>query len=128
MGEKADLEKQAIEALEHYREAFAKAVELEKEEAAARREVFKRLNHFEIANAKNHGTAVKPEIIQAGQAAISRLNEIRIALSKATETLDSAYRALIAFDEALGYIPVPGTATPDTIDAANDPEESAGSV
>jgi hypothetical protein len=52
MSEKADLEKKAIEALERYREAYARAEALEQEEAAARQEVFRRLNRLEIAKAK----------------------------------------------------------------------------
>lgn len=128
MDEKADLEKKAIEALQLYREALARAEELEKQEAAARREVFKRLNHFEIASAKDRASAVRPEVIQAGQAAISRLNGIRIALSKATETLDSVYRTLAALDEALGYIPNAGMAKPDATDAGSGPSENSESI
>jgi len=128
MGEDADLEKRTIEALQRYREALAMAEELEQEEAAARRELFKRLGRFEIASLEDRASAARPDVIQAGQAAISRLNEVRLALSKATATLDSAYRTLAALDEALGYIPVAGTAKFDGMDARNSPEESSGSV
>jgi len=105
MGEKADLEKKAIEALHRYREAYARAEALEQEEAAARQEVFKRLNRLEIAKAKGGAARVTPEVLAADQEAISRLSEIRTALSEATGELDSAFRTLAAFDEQLGYIP-----------------------
>lgn len=88
MGEGTDLEKRAIEALQLYREALASAEELEQEEAAARREAFKRLGRFEIAILDDHTSAARPDLVQAGQAAITRLNEVRLALSKATATLD----------------------------------------
>ncbi len=128
MGEDGDLEKTAIEALQRYREAFARAEELEQEEAAARRELFKRLGRFEIASLEDHASTARPDVVQAGQAAISRLNEVRLALSKATATLDSAYRILAVMYDELGYVPIPGTATPNTIDTGNNPEESARSV
>jgi hypothetical protein len=128
MGENIDLEKRTIEALQRYRESLAKAEELEQEEAAARRELFKRLGRFEITSLEDHASAVRPDVVQAGQAAISRLNDVRLALSKATATLDSAYRNLAALDEALGYIPMPGTTGPDAMDAGNSPDESSGSV
>lgn len=105
MGEKADLEKKAIAALQRYREAYARAVALEQEEAAARREVSRRLNRLEIAKAKGGAARVTPEVLAADQEAISRLSEIRTALSEATGELDSAFRTLAAFDEQLGYIP-----------------------
>ena len=116
MGEKADLEKKAIEALERYREAYARAEALEQEEAAARQEVFRRLNRLEIAKAKGGAPPVKPEVIAADQEAISRLSEIRTALSEATATLDSAFRALAALDEQLGYIPGVSAAKPNGSD------------
>jgi DNA repair ATPase RecN len=113
MSEKADLQRKTIEALQHYREALARAEELEQEEAAARREVFKRLKRFEISSAQDDASRVRPEIVEAGQASLSRLSEIRAALSEATATLDSAYRMLVALDEELGYIPGVGAAEPN---------------
>lgn len=122
MSEKANLEKKAVEALERYREAYARAEALEQEEAAARQEVLKRLNRTELAKTKDGASRVSPDVIAAGQAAISRLSEIRTALSEATATLDVAYRALVALDEKLGYIPGVGTAKPNAEETG--PEES----
>ncbi|MGJ0532843.1 hypothetical protein [Methylocystis sp.] len=124
MGEKADLEKKAIEALARYREAYARAEALEQEEAAARQEVFKRLNRLEIAKAKGEAARVKPEVIAADQEAISRLSEIRSALSEATATLDSAFRTLSALDEQLGYIPGVSAAKPNGSDIGSSAEEN----
>jgi hypothetical protein len=121
MGEKADLEKKAIEALERYREAYARAEALEQEEAAARHEVFKRLNRLEITKAK--GEAAR-EAVAADQKAISRLSEIRAALSEATATLDSAFRDLAALDEQLGYIPGVSAAKPNGSDIGSSAEEN----
>jgi multidrug resistance efflux pump len=105
MSEKADLERRAIEALRRYREALARAEELEQEEAAARKEVFECLNRSEILKAQVDVSRLRPEVTAAGQAAISRLSEIRAALSEATASLNSAYRVLAVLDEELGYIP-----------------------
>ena len=124
MGEKADLEKKAIEALERYREAYARAEALEQEEAAARQEVFKRLNRLEITKAKGEAARVKPEVVAADQEAISRLSEIRTALSEATAMLDSAFRALAALDEQLGYIPGVSAAKPNGSDIGCSAEEN----
>ncbi|MGJ0503058.1 MAG: hypothetical protein ACR65X_04790 [Methylocystis sp.] len=125
MSEKADLEKKAIKALERYREAYARAEALEQEEAAARHEVFKRLNRLEIAKAKGGAVRVKPEVIAADQEAISRLSEIRTALSEATAALDSAFRTLAALDEKLGYIPGIGAAKPNGSDIGSGAEENS---
>lgn len=124
MGEKADLEKKAIEALERYRQAYARAEALEQEEAAARQEVFKRLNRLEITKAKGEAARVNPEAVAADQKAISRLSEIRAALSEATATLDSAFRDLAAFDEQLGYIPGVSAAQPNGSDIGSSAEEN----
>ncbi|MCQ4191443.1 hypothetical protein [Methylocystis suflitae] len=124
MSERADLEKKAVEALQRYREAYARAEALEQEEAAARQEVFRRPNRLEIAKAKGGTARVKPEVIAADQEAISRLSEIRTALSEATATLDSAFRALAALDEKLGYIPGVSAANPDGSDIGSSAEEN----
>jgi hypothetical protein len=125
MGEKADLEKKAIEALQRYREAYARAEALEQEEAAARQEVFKRLNRLEITKAKGGPARVKPEVIAADQEAISRLMEIRAALSEATGELDSAFRTLAAFDEQLGYIPGVSAAKSNASHIGSSAEENS---
>ncbi|MGD9657967.1 MAG: hypothetical protein ACR65U_08430 [Methylocystis sp.] len=51
---------------------------------------------MEIAKAKGGASRLRPEIVAADQAAISRLSEIRTALSEATAELDSAFRTLAA--------------------------------
>jgi hypothetical protein len=124
MGEKADLEKKAIEALERYREAYARAEALEREEAAARQEVFARLDRLEIAKAKGGAARLKPEVIAADQEAISRLSEIRTALSEATAELDSAFRALAALEGQLGYIPGVSAAKPNGSHIGSSAEEN----
>ena len=67
--------------------------------------------------------AVQP-IIAADQEAISRLSEIRTALSEATATLDSAFRALAALDEKLGYIPGVSAAKPNGSVIGSSAEEN----
>jgi hypothetical protein len=57
---------------------------------------------LEIVKAKGGAARVKPEVIAADQEGISRLSEVRTALSEATATLDSAFRALAALEEQLG--------------------------
>lgn len=123
MGENADLEKRAIEALRRYREALARVEELEQEEAAAHRALADWHARVEIAILDGHASPARSHLVQTGQAAISRLREVRFAMSEATAALDLAYRALAALDDALGYILVPGTAKPDATDAGNSPEE-----
>jgi len=123
MSERSDLEKKAIEALQRYREAYARAEALEQEETAARQEVFRRLNRLEIAKAKGGAARAKPEVIAADQEAISRLSKIRSALSEATGELDSAFRTLAAFDEQLGYIPGVSAVKPNGSDIGSSAEE-----
>ncbi|AZG79044.1 hypothetical protein IYY11_04860 [Methylocystis sp. H62] len=124
MSEKADLEKKAVGTLQRYREAYARAEALEQEAAAARQDVFTRLNRLEIAKAKEVAVRVRPEIVAADQAAICRLTEIRIALSEATAELDSAFRTLAALDEQLGYIPGVSVAKPNGSYVGGSAEEN----
>jgi DNA repair ATPase RecN len=123
MGENADLEKRATEALRRYREALAKAEEMEQEEAAARRALAEWQGRVEIAILDGHASPGRSHLIQTGQATIARLHEVRCAMSEATAALDSAYRTLAALDDELGYIPTPGAANPDATGTANSPEE-----
>jgi len=125
MGENAELEKRAVEALQQYRDALARAEELEREEAAAREDASKRLNRFATADVAG-ASKITVEIVQADQAAIARLNEIRLALSRATAALDSAYRNLAALDKALGYIPASGTTEPNAKSPPRDPGDRSG--
>ncbi len=124
MSENADLERKAIEALRHYREALATAEQLEQEEAAARQELFKRIDRFDAPNVADRTSPEKPEVVAASQAAISRLSEVRTALSRATAALDAAYRALAALDEELGYIPGVTVPKPGGPSAGNSPKEN----
>ncbi len=123
MGDNADLEKRAVEALRCYREALARVEGLEQEEAAARRALADWQGRVEIALFNGRASPGRSHLIQTGQTTIARLHEVRFAMSEATAALDSAYRALAAFDDELGYIPIPGTAKPDPTDAAHSPEE-----
>jgi hypothetical protein len=103
MGEKADYERKAVEALQRYREALAKAEALEKEEAVARRALAEWLCLLE--QPKKKGVALdRRGATEQGQAAISYLTEIRVALSTATAALDTAYHELVALDEGLEFL------------------------
>jgi hypothetical protein len=126
MSEKADLERKAIEALQCYRETLAEAEKLEQEETAAREEVFKRLHRAEISKAQVDVSGLKPEVTAAGQAAISRLNEIRAALSGATAALDLAYRTLAALDAELGYIPGVEKGAQSSLEAGSEKSNDTG--
>ncbi len=123
MGDNVDLEKRAIEALRRYREALARTEELEQEEAVARRALADWQGHVEIAIFDGPASPQRSHLIHTGQAAIARLHEVRFAMSVATAALDSAYRALAAFDDELGYIPIPAAAKPDATDAAHSLDE-----
>jgi len=113
--EKADLEKRTIEALQRYRDAFARATELERQEIAARREVSKRLK-APIPRV----SPARSQLIQAGQAAIFRLNHIRLALNDGAATLDSAYETLAVLLDELGYVPVQATDDQQRRDAGSE--------
>ncbi|MGZ5165424.1 MAG: hypothetical protein ACXWCQ_33410 [Burkholderiales bacterium] len=108
MSGEADLKTRAVEALHHYRAALAEVEELEKEEADAHQALSELLGHFDIAIVDSPPSAPH-DLFVAGQAAISRLNRVRHALSAATAALDEAYRTLAALDQALGYIPISQT-------------------
>lgn len=103
MGEQADQERTAVEALRSYRDALARAEALEKEEAVARRALADWLRGLEQPKNKG-GPLNRREATQQGQSAISKLNETRLALSNATATLDAAYHALVALDGGLDFL------------------------
>jgi len=113
----ADLEKNAVEALRRYREALARVEELEQEEEAAHRAVIEWRGRVEVSILTARASPTRSHLVQAGQEAISRLHEVRFAMSEATATLNSAFKALAALDDVLGYVPIPGTAKPDAADA-----------
>jgi DNA repair ATPase RecN len=103
MDEKADLESRAVEALQRYREALAKAEALEKEEAVARRALADWLRRLERPRAKD-ALLDRREAMKQGQGAISNLTELRAALSAATAALDKAYHDLVALDHGLEFL------------------------
>jgi len=111
MSENADLEKRAVEALLRYREALARVEALEQEEAAAHQTLVKWRGRVENSIFDGGAAAARSDLIEAGQDAISRLHDIRFAMSEATAELKSAFTALVALDDALGYLPFPGLLT-----------------
>lgn len=123
MGDNADLERRAIEALRRYREALARVEEMEQEEAAARRALADWQSRAKIAILDGEASPQRSHLIQTGQAIIARLQEVRRAMSEATAALYVAHRTLAALDEELGYIPIPEPANPDAASAATLPEE-----
>ncbi len=123
MDENADLEKGAIEALLRYREALAKVEVLEQEEAAAHRALVDWRGRVETSVSGGGAAAARPNLIEAGQDAISRLHDIRFAMSHATSQLKSAYTTLITFDDALGYLPIPEATASNGKEAGDRPGE-----
>ena len=104
MGDNADAERRAIDALRRYREALARIEEMEQEEAATRRALVDWQGRVKIAILDGVASSQRSHLIQSGQAIIARLQEVRLAMSEATAALDVAYRTLAALDEELGYI------------------------
>jgi hypothetical protein len=107
VGEKADLEAQAVEALHRYREALARAEDLERQEATAHRALVDWQGHVKTSIFEGPASLARSHLVQTGQAAVSRLHEVRLAMSEATAALRLAFEVLVAFDDALGYIPIP---------------------
>ncbi len=64
----------------------------------------------------------RSNLAEAGQYAISRLHSIRFAMSEATAELKSAFTTLVAFDDALGYLPIPEKTDANVKDAAAIPK------
>jgi hypothetical protein len=98
----ANLKKKVIQAVHHYRTL----TEL--------------LRHVEVAIVDSHASLARHDLFEAGQAAISRLNGVRRALSAATAALDETYRTLAALDQALGRIPLSQTPGGDQRDHKNN--------
>ena len=65
----------------------------------------------------------KSNFLGAGHDAISRLHNIRLAMSEATAELKSAFATLAAFDDALGYLPIPEATYLEIKEAGDSPEE-----
>jgi paraquat-inducible protein B len=116
----ANLKKKVIQAVHHYRDALAKVGELEKEEARAQQTLTELFRNVEVAIVDSHASLARHDLFEAGQAAISRLNGVRRALSAATAALDETYRTLAALDQALGRIPLSQTPGGDQRDHKNN--------
>jgi hypothetical protein len=123
MSENSDLEKRAVEALLHYREALARVEALEKEEATAHQALVELRSRIEKSTSDPAASIARSNLLGAGHEAISRLHNIRLAMSEATAELKSAFTILAAFDDALGYLPVPEAIDSNVKDAGDSPEE-----
>ncbi len=122
MSENADLDKRAAEALLRYRGALARVEALEQDEAVAHRALVEWRSLVENSNLDGGGSAARSNLAEAGQNAISRLHDIRVAMSEATAELKSALTTLVAFDDALGYLPFP-EATKSNVEGAGGSAE-----
>ena len=122
MSENADLDKRAAEALLRYRAALARVEALEQDEAVAHRALVEWRSLVETSNLDGGGSAARSNITEAGQNAISRLHDIQVAMSEATAALKSALTTLVAFDDALGYLPFPD-ATKSNVEGAGGSAE-----
>jgi len=123
MGENADLERRALEAMLHYRKALAKVEELEHEEALAHRALIEWRGRIERSSSDPVASITRANLLGAGHEAISRLHNVRLAMSEATAELKSAFTTLVAFDDALGYLPIPEAIDSKTKEAGDSPEE-----
>ena len=121
MNENADLEKRALEALSPYRKALVKVEALEKEEATAQQALDEWRGRIEKLTSDVVSSDARSNLIEAGQNAISRLHNIRFAMSEATAELKSAFTTLVAFDDALGYLPIPEATDSNVKDAGDSP-------
>jgi molybdenum-dependent DNA-binding transcriptional regulator ModE len=122
MSGNADLDKRAAEALLRYRAALARVEALEQDEAVAHRALVEWRSLVENSNLDGGGSAGRSNLAEAGQNAISRLHDIRVAMSEATAELKSALTTLVAFDDALGYLPFP-EATKSNVEGAGGSAE-----
>jgi hypothetical protein len=122
MSENADLDKRAAEALLRYRAALARVEALEQDEAVAHRALVEWRSLVENSNLDGGGSAARSNLAEAGQNAISRLHDIRVVMSEATAELKSALATLVAFDDALGYLPFP-EATKSNVEGAGGSAE-----
>ena len=122
MSENVDLEKRAVETLLRYRAALARVEALEQEEAVAHQALVEWRSLVENSNLDGGGSAARSNLAEAGKNAISRLHDIRVAMSEATAELKSALTTLVAFDDALGYLPFP-EATKSNVEGAGGSAE-----
>ncbi len=122
MSENADLKKSALEALRRYREVLAKVEILEQEEAKAHEALVEWRGRVENLIFDGGASAARSNLIENGHDAISRLHDIRFAMSEATAELKSAFSSLVAFDDALGYLPIPEAMESNVKDSGDIPE------
>jgi len=123
MSQDADLEKRALEALLHYREALAKVEALEKEEATAHLALVEWRGRVEKSTSDPAASIARSNLLGAECDAISRLHNIRNAMSEATAKLKSAFTTLVVFEDALGYLPIPEATDSNEKDAGDSLEE-----
>ncbi len=106
-----------------YREALARVEALEKEEARAHQTLVEWRGRVEKSTSDPAASMAKSNFLGAGHDAISRLHNIRLAMSEATAELKSAFATLAAFDDALGYLPIPEATYLEIKEAGDSPEE-----
>ena len=98
MGEHANLGINAQEALRHYRGALARVEALELAEKTARQALLEWCQRVELS-ISNERVGTRSELAEAGERAVSELQDIRSALAKATAELKSAFSDLVALDD-----------------------------
>jgi hypothetical protein len=91
----------------HYREALTRVEALEKEEATAHPALVEWRGRIEKSTSDPAASIARSNLLGAGHEAISRLHNVRLAMSEATAELKSAFTIFAAFDDALGYLPIP---------------------
>lgn len=123
MSANADKETRALEALLGYRDALARVEALEKEESTAHQALVEWRDRVEKLTSDIASSDARSNLAEAGQNAISRLHNIRFAMSEATAELKTAFTTLVAFDDALGYLPIPEKTNANVKDAGSNPEE-----
>ena len=104
MSGNTDLESKTIEALRHYREAFATLENLEREEASAHQALTHMLPDLGRALLEEEAPALK-HLFEIGSVAVLRSDEAWRVLSEATAKLNLARLTLAALEQQLGYIP-----------------------
>ena len=105
MSGNTDIESKTIEALRHYREAFATVEKLEREEPSAHRALTSMLPDLECALLEDDPPSLKRTRLEIGSVAVLRSDEAWTELREATAKLDAARLTLAALEQQLGYIP-----------------------
>jgi len=105
LSDNVELENKTVEALRHYREAFAAVESLEEAEASAHRALTSMLPNLGCALLEGSAPSLKRSAFEIGSVVVSRSDEAWAALREATAKLDSARLTLSALEQQLGYIP-----------------------